>query len=198
MIAAAVYFVRDLIPGLVPLAQHTTPFLLGALGILAAGLVLGAVQLSFHGASWLVRARKTLGIALSVVGLCGLVGYAIALPPGARIPWLDDYAHARALAQQSNRPLLVDFGASWCGACEELDRHTFSDARVVREGQRFVAVRIDLSPGKDTEEKQAVLKSYNQRGLPLVVLHDRKGQEIARVTNFVEANEFLDLLRKVL
>jgi thiol:disulfide interchange protein DsbD len=197
MVAAAVYFVRDLIPGLVELAQHTTSFLLATLGLIALGLALGAVHLSYHGSSLLVRARKSLGIALSVAGVCGVIGYSIALPPGARIPWLEDYAHAKTLALQSNKPMLVDFGASWCGACEELDRHTFSDARVVREGQRFVAVRVDLSPGKTSEQKEAVLKSYNQRGLPLVVLHDRGGQEAARVTSFVEASEFLALLRKI-
>jgi thiol:disulfide interchange protein DsbD len=101
------------------------------------------------------------------------------------------------MALSTGKPLLVDFGASWCGACGELDRHTFSDARVVREGQRFVPVHVDLSPGKDSEEKQAILRGYNQRGLPLVVLHDRTGKEAARVTSFVEAPQFLDMMRKV-
>src|SRR5262249_25529063 len=113
------------------------------------------------------------------------------------IAWLDDYGKAKELALASNRPLLVDFGASWCGACGELDRHTFSDERVVREGQRFVPVHVDLSPGKDSEEKQALLRSYNQRGLPLVVLHEHTGKEVARVTNFMEPQKFLELMRAV-
>ncbi|MCG8557160.1 MAG: thioredoxin fold domain-containing protein, partial [Proteobacteria bacterium] len=95
------------------------------------------------------------------------------------------------------RPLIVDFGASWCAACGELDRHTFTDPRVVREGRRFVAVKVDLSPGKDTDAKRALLASYNQRGLPLVVLHDRSGREAARVTSFIEPDEMVALLRRV-
>ena len=126
-----------------------------------------------------------------------MIGYMQALPDGARIAWLDDYSAAKELAISSGKPLLVDFGASWCGACGELDRHTFSDARVVQEGQRFVPVHVDLSPGKDSEEKQAILRGYNQRGLPLIVLHDHTGKEAARVTNFVEAPQFLDLMRTV-
>ena len=90
----------------------------------------------------------------------------------------------------------MDFGASWCGACGELERHTFTDARVVREGQRFVSVKVDLSPGEDTPEKQQLLASYKARGLPLVVLHDSEGQEIARVTRFVPAEELLALMQK--
>jgi thiol:disulfide interchange protein len=56
---------------------------------------------------------------------------------------------------------------------------------------------VDLSPGKDSPAKQELLRSYNQRGLPLVVLHDRSGREVGRVTNFVKAPEFLALMRDV-
>jgi thiol:disulfide interchange protein DsbD len=198
MLVAAFYFVRDLIPGLTDLAQHTSTFLLLSFALVAAGIAAGAVHLSFHHTSVGVRARKSVGILLAVAGLCGAVGYLGALPPGARIKWMDDYATAKQLAVSTKRPLLVDFGASWCGACGELDRDTFSDPHVVRDSERFVAVHVDLSPGKDSPEKQALLKSYNQRGLPLVVLHDRSGHEAARVTSFVEASKFLELLRRVM
>jgi thiol:disulfide interchange protein DsbD len=197
MLAAAVYFVRDLIPGLMQLPEHTSRFLWIACALLAVGVVLGAVHLSYHASSLGVRVRKSLGIALSVAGVCGVVGYLEALPEGARIAWLDDYHSAQRAALASGKPMLVDFGASWCGACGELDRYTFTHAQVVREGQRFVPVRIDLSPGQDTPEKQAVLKSYEHRGLPLVVLHDRTGKEALRVTSFVEPQTFLELMRKV-
>jgi thiol:disulfide interchange protein DsbD len=197
MLTAAVYFVRDLIPGLMGFAEHSQRFLTLAFSAVVVGVALGGVHLSFHGTSLAVRARKSLGIGVAVAGLSGVVGYLIALPPGTRLAWLDDYGKAKQLAMASNRPLLVDFGASWCGACGELDRHTFSDERVVREGQRFVPVHVDLSPGQDSAEKQALLRSYNQRGLPLVVFHEHTGREVARVTNFIEPQKFLELMRSV-
>ena len=197
MLVAALYFIRDLIPGLTSLASHTSGFLLTTIGLAAAGVALGGVHLSYHHTSLVTRARKSAGVALSVAGLLGLIGYLQALPPGARIAWLDDYDAAKQLALANGKPMLVDFGASWCGACGELERQTFSDARVVREGQRFVPVHVDLSPGKDSDDKQALLRSYNQRGLPLVVLHDASGKEAARVTSFVEPQALLDLMRKV-
>jgi thiol:disulfide interchange protein DsbD len=197
MIVAALYFVRDLIPGLTATFEHTTRFLMLALGLVVVGLSVGAVHLSYHHTSFGTRARKTLGVALTAAGSLALIGWLTALPPGARIAWLEDYDSAKQLALSSGKPMMVDFGASWCGACGELDRHTFSDARVVQEGQRFVPVHVDLSPGKDSEDKQALLRSYNQRGLPLVVLHDASGKEAARVTSFLEASQFLEVMRKV-
>lgn len=197
MVVAAIWFVRDLIPGMREFAARTPTFLAVSAGLAAVGVLLGAVHLSYHGSSIATRVRKTAGVALAVAGLCGVVGYLEALPAGAKIPWLEDYAEAKTLAQAEGKPLLVDFGASWCGACGELDRETFADLRVVQEGLRFVPVRIDLSPGEHLEEREALLAQYGHRGLPLVVLHDGEGKEVARVVSFVPATEFLKIMRQV-
>jgi thiol:disulfide interchange protein DsbD len=196
MVVAAVYYLRDLIPGLMDLPRHTSQFLLLGLGLFVAGIALGAVHLTFHDAP-AQRARKAVGVALSVVGLAAMIGYTQVVPEGAKIAWGDDYTKAMSLARAEQKPLLVDFGASWCGACKEMEQKTFSDPRVVREGGRFVPVRVDLSPGKDTKEKRDILASYAQRGLPLVVLHKPSGEIAARVTSFVEPDQFLDMMRAV-
>jgi thiol:disulfide interchange protein DsbD len=125
------------------------------------------------------------------------VGYTQVVPAGAHISWSDDYQAALVRAKSEQKPVLVDFGASWCGARKELEQRTFSDPRVVREGGRFIPVRVDLSPGKDSKEKHDLLASYDQRGLPLVVMHKPSGEIVARVTSFVEADEFLHLMRGV-
>ena len=52
---------------------------------------------------------------------------------------------ARARAEREGRPLLVDFTAAWCGACKELDKHTFAAKDVSSEASRFVAVKVDAT-----------------------------------------------------
>jgi thioredoxin-related protein len=42
-----------------------------------------------------------------------------------------------------------------------------------------------------------VLRSYNERGLPLVVLHGPDGAEVARLKQFVPPEEFVALLERV-
>ena len=93
--------------------------------------------------------------------------------------------------------MLVDFGADWCGACQELERDVLSDPRVVAEAQRFVTIRVDLSADQANEEKWALLKAYDQPGLPFVVLHHSDGSEAVRVTGLLESDEFLEMMNAV-
>jgi thiol:disulfide interchange protein DsbD len=197
MVVAAVYVVRDYVPGLSRLFVRDLLVLTISVVAVIGGIAVGAIHLSFHDPGASARLRKGLGIALTWFGLTGTIGYLQGLPPGAKIVWRDDFVSAKASALKNQRPLLIDFTASWCGACHELDRLTFSDPAVVREAERFVSVRIDLSPGRDTPDKKAVLQNYAQYGLPFVVLHTGGGREASRITSFVKPSELLAIMREI-
>lgn len=182
------------------LVEKTTIYLVGGIALFILGIGLGAIHIDPHGATKGKLARKILGLIVSAVGAVAVVLWFNAAPPlpdGAEIEWMTDYDAAVELAEAEGRPLLVDFGASWCQACQELERHTFSDRRVVEEGQRFVPVRIDMSPGQDVDRGNELLAQYNQRGLPLVVMHDSGGDEAERVTGFIEAEEMVTIMEGV-
>jgi thiol:disulfide interchange protein DsbD len=197
LLTAAFYYVRPLL-SLPPLPSMVGPWQVLALGgaLIALGTALGAIHLSFEYTERREKLQKAAGVALMVGGLLACVR-GLEAPHEGGLVWREDFAQAEKEARASGRPMLVDFSASWCGACGELDRHTFSHPEVVREGQRFVTVRVDLSPGKDTPEKRGYLQRYAQRGLPLVVLHRADGDEASRVTGFVPPDQFVSLLRGV-
>ena len=137
-----------------------------------------------------------MGVTAAVVGGLGLIFWLEALPAGAHIEWIEDYEAGFAMAEETGKPMLVDFGADWCGACNDLEHEAMSDPRVVAEAQRFVPVRVDLSADQATPEKWALLRErYEQPGLPLVVMHGADGDEAHRVTGLVSADEFLEMLR---
>jgi thiol:disulfide interchange protein DsbD len=196
MLALALYFVRGVLPYPRP-AVRDEIWLAVAIGMLLGGIVVGALHLSFQGGEWGARIRKAVGVSACVAGVLGIVGWAEALPPGVHIEWIEDFDAGKSKALAEARPMLVDFGADWCAACQELERDVLSDPRVVQKAQRFVAVRVDLSVDEATDDKWALLRTYEQPGLPFVVLHHSDGSEAARVTRVLESDDFLEMMDAV-
>jgi len=195
MVTLALYYLKSFLPR--PAVREDIWWIV-PIALVVTGLGLGAVHLSFKWSPVSHKVRKGFGVPMTVLGLLGLVFWLEAMPPGAHIEWDENYASAQEAARESGKPLLIDFGADWCGACNELERHAMSDPRVVAEAQRFVTVRIDLSTNaENTEEKWAFRRDYGEGGLPFVVMHDAEGEVAHEITGLVSADEFLEMMQSV-
>jgi thiol:disulfide interchange protein DsbD len=160
--------------------------------LVVAGLALGAVHLSLKEGTALERTRKIVGTLVAALGAVWLIAYE---PPVPTITWQASLPAALERARAERRPVLVDFGAAWCVACEELLHKTFSDPSVRREATRFVSVKVDAT--EPTPEIDALQARYQVRGLPTVLLIDSSGREVSRVTEFVAPPRMLALMQGV-
>ena len=194
----ALYFLRTGFPVMQTLVRHNSVFLGASIVLLAVGLVLAGVHVAAERKrSPIVRLSKPMKLIsapLAIVG--GFVLVAWVLTPKAQLQWLDSELAGVQAAQASHRPMIVDFGASWCGACNELATRTFSDANVRDEAGRFVAVRVDATD-EDNETVNQIKTKYHVVGLPTVVVLDSLGSEKVRFNEFVEADRFLSAIKAV-
>jgi len=152
--------------------------------------ILPAVVGSFMVVTWYQLAGSSV-ISVADAKTANLAGVA------AEMRWEADETMAAARATSEHKPLLVDFGAAWCGACKELDEKTFPDPRVRAEGARFVALHVDATNDDDPEVSRVRQKYGATAGLPVVVMYGSDGKEAVRFTEFVPADRFAVALAKV-
>lgn len=190
MLVVALYFLRNPFPILTRFVQPVPIFGAVCAGLLAVGVLMGAIHLDWSdGEGKLVtKLRKGIGIAASVVGGFYLIIWFIT--PKAQLAWLHSENEALAMSKQEKRPMLVDFTATWCGACQEMAVETFADPRVMTKAGNFVAVKIDAT-NDDDPSVTAVMEKYKVKGLPTVLLIDSAGNERKRFTEKVGPERFL-------
>ncbi len=100
--------------------------------------------------------------------------------------------------KEANKPVLIDFSASWCAACKELDEETFSDTDVINLMKRFELIRVDVS--KNSDEDKAMQKRYAIVGPPAIIFYDRGNNELKdkKVVGFKPPKLFIPILKSAL
>ena len=189
MLLAAVYFLRPLLPWMRTFASPEYWFLATAIALVVVGIALGAIHLTFS-SSIDHKVRKAIGLALVLCGLFGM--WTWKLTPKQHLPWITDEATAYAKARAEHKGVMVDFSATWCIPCEDLEL-TFGDDEVYDAilGS-FVPLKIDLTDDDAVKEEQE--RRYSRDTMPHVVFVATDGTELGRIKELVEPDAMLDVV----
>jgi thioredoxin:protein disulfide reductase len=179
LIAMAFYFLRAVI--------GETAFRLGV----AASLLIGAI---FLFASRGPRGR-VMRLACAVILLIGGVAFAIPPKKGVEVQW---QKYDAASVSATGKPVIIDFFATWCIPCKELDEKTFSDAAVAKDLDRFTRIKADMTNGDDPLVKELTAR-YGVIGVPTVIFIDSSGreQQQLRLFGFEKPEQFLARTQQV-
>jgi thioredoxin:protein disulfide reductase len=187
LILAGLYYLRPIVPALASLTGRSGAFLVLALAAALAGLVLGAVHLSFSDGRG-KAIRKGAGVLLTVVGALASINYL--LTPAIKVEWLRSEPAALAQAQATGKPLLVDFMADWCLPCQEMDVKVFGRPDVAPTLADFILLRIDLSRENEDDSLGAVKAKYQVDTLPAIRFAKPDGTILAQINRLVSWQEF--------
>jgi thiol:disulfide interchange protein DsbD len=207
LLATAVWMVSPVIPVAVQM-------LAWALLLIVPAIYLHALDpLPAHAKGW-HKFWKGIGIAMVVAGaamlvgalsgakdplqpLSGLRGEALATDT-RHLPFerVKSVAELDARIAAAGKPVMLDFYADWCVSCKEMERFTFSDARVQQKLAGTLLLQADVTANSDDDK--ALLKRFNLFGPPGIIFFDKAGKEIdsVRIVGFQNAEAFLKSLEK--
>jgi thiol:disulfide interchange protein DsbD len=168
LIVMAFWFMRPLSKALTELGVMDGGLWIGA-GLVVLGVLAGAVHLSFHGGTG-ERLRKAVAVAIASVGAMLALNNVMHVElPWRHVQGIDELD--RVLAQTDrDKPVLVDFAASWCLPCKEMELQTFAAPAVEQLlVDRYELVKIDVSEG--TDDHALMQEAFDSETLPSVLVY---------------------------
>ncbi|HUQ76459.1 MAG TPA: protein-disulfide reductase DsbD [Burkholderiales bacterium] len=179
--------------------------------LIGSGVFLRALDALPAGVSGWARVWKGAGVIALVIGVAMLVGALAgsrdplrplagvlgeAQPELPATPWtrVASSAELDEKVQAAARPVMLDFYADWCVSCKEMERYTFSDARVRGQMAGMLLLQADVTA--NTESHRALLKRFSLFGPPGIIFFDAQGREIPglRVIGYQPPERFLKTL----
>ncbi|HEX4128733.1 MAG TPA: thioredoxin family protein [Pirellulales bacterium] len=132
----------------------------------------------------LLASRQAFVVAVVLASLSG--GSALALE------WQSDFAAAQKLAAQSNRLLLVHFGAPWCQPCMRLERQVFNQPGFGQGLETsFVPVKLNY------DEQRELAHQLGVEAIPIDVIMTPQGQVIQRIQSPPTGDAYVATMQRI-
>jgi thioredoxin:protein disulfide reductase len=189
LVGMAAYFIRPLLP-------ESAGVLLLATVAAAAAIHLGWIDRT-TAAFWSFQWFKTTAALLGVVIATFLLGSWALSGPG--VSWKPYSDQVLADARQAQKPVIIDFYATWCTPCRALEEITFHQPDVVKKAdQNFVMIKVDLTQ-KGNPLYLRLLSQYGIKGVPTIVFLDGRGQELTdlRLVDYLPPEQMLSRMAMV-
>ncbi|MDB5761302.1 MAG: dsbD [Herminiimonas sp.] len=195
MLAVALWMISPVLPSSAQMS-----------GWAALGIGYGAYLLWNTKQGWL---SKAMGLVFAVLGMIQLVGAVTgghdALSPLAHLGGGNvkktEFVRVKsvadldaALAKARGKTAMLDFYADWCVSCKEMEKLTFSDARVQSQFAGMLLLQVDVTA--NNADDKAMLKRFRLFGPPGIIFFDKQGREIqgGRVIGYQSTEKFLQSL----
>jgi thiol:disulfide interchange protein DsbD len=184
LIGMALYFLLPLLP------KNITGYILPAFMVITALYLLFVEKLANN-----IKGFRIFKIVFSVIILAVAV-YAFIPAEKNSIEWKVYSENSVPANLAGSDGMIIDFYADWCIPCKELDAITFSDPKVIEASKNFHTFKADMTKSL-SPEVETLRNRYNILGVPTVLIINSRGEEVHRITGFVDAEKFLELINNI-
>lgn len=125
--------------------------------------------------AWMNHVKHALGVLiLCLAAYYGWISFNIFRASGAVGDWKGNVTyqqinHALTRSAAMKKPVLLDFGASWCKACTLMEKNSFPDPEVKAELENVILLKIPAEKPSAPNTAE-MLKTFEVKGLPELIL----------------------------
>lgn len=134
-------------------------------------------------------------LAMSLLGasaaICAppFIGGGASTEAEAGVKWLDNLQTAHKLAIAQNKPILIVFGADWCGYCKKLEKETLGTKEVSAYiNDTFIAVHLDF------DKEKRVTELLEVKALPCSVIVNSNAELLGRIDGYKAVSPYQEQL----
>ncbi len=103
-----------------------------------------------------------------------------------------------SLINDSEKLIMVDVAASWCGACKKLDLNTFNEEHVAEYlNENFYCKRIFIDKAENITDDFSKSLVTQSQSLPSLYFIDDRGKIVAKKVGYYPAQSFLKMIKGI-
>jgi thioredoxin-related protein len=108
----------------------------------------------------------------------------------SQVGWMNSLEDAQKIAIATDRLILVDFWATWCGPCKKMEKESWSDEEVQKITQAYIPLKVDL------DKRTPLARKFGVNAIPLVLIMDGNGEMIYKQLGYMDKSELSEILKE--
>ena len=97
------------------------------------------------------------------------------------------------LSKHRGKKVMLDFYATWCTSCKELEHITFKDTKVQHYLKDYILIQADIT--KNSVQQRELSKKYGVFGPPVIIFFDKNHNIVRKIVGYKKPSEFLQYLQ---